>query len=251
MSNKKHIFLIFFVFFGLAAPISFGTKYSLSAASSLSISIGLPHNGALKHGEVLPSKGSGYQLLNTAKERKARFGVTELVMLVKHATFKVHQKHKGKPLAIGDLSKRTGGRFDHHASHQNGRDVDFGFYALDNNGHPVALNGLVPFDKNGFSIKPAMKYKFDLKRNWALVRQLIESPYAGVQWIFIADHLEQLLLDYAAETGVSPTLVRKAEQIMKQPSKSAHWDHYHVRIYCPANDKPECKDFGPKWAWTR
>lgn len=253
MSNKKRIFIPIIGFGSLIVVSFIHTSSVLHAASifSPSLSIGLPNKGALKNGEVLPRTGDGYRLMTTARSRKARFGVSELVMLVKHATFKVSQKYKGADLAVGDLSTRTGGKFDHHASHQNGRDVDLGFYALSANNRSVSISNLIPFDKNGFSIKPAMKYKFDVTRNWALIQNLVESHHATVQWIFVAAHLETLMIEHAKSIGASPQMIFKAEQMMKQPSKSAHWDHFHVRIYCPNDDKPHCKDFGPMWSWAK
>ena len=253
ISNKKRNLYIFLVTFACLAPLTIGFCYKSEAASSvtLSLSIGLPHKGALKNGEVLPSRGEGYNLMQTAKERKARFGVSELIQLVKWSTFKVHHRHKGAKIAVGDLSKRTGGKFEHHASHQNGRDVDFAFYVLNKNGKSVSISEMIPFDANGFSIEPPMTYRFDVARNWTLVRELVESNKAQVQWIFVAGHLEELLLNYAKEVKAPKRIIWRAEQMMKQPSKSSHWDHFHVRIYCPANDKPHCRDFGPKWGWLR
>ena len=253
LSNKKSIIVAFLVFFGCFVPIFIGFSTNSEAAStlSLSLSIGLPHKGALKNGEVLPASGEGYHLMSTVKERRARFGVSELIQLIKWSTWKVHQKHHGATIAVGDLSKRTGGEFDHHASHQNGRDVDLVFYALNPKGASVSVNEMIPYDKNGYSVTPPMTYRFDTARNWTLVRELVESRKAHVQWIFVAEHLKTLLLEYAEASGASKQTIWRASQMMKQPSNSAHWDHFHVRIYCPANDKPECRDFGPKWGWLK
>lgn len=247
----KAICIALLVGSGVLFQLDADAKIHAASKLSLSLSIGLPHKGSLEKGEVLPKKGTGYTLLHTAKQRKARFGVSELIMLIKHATFKVQQRHGGAKLSIGDLSKRTGGRFEHHASHQNGRDVDFGFYTLNRKGQSVFANKLISFDKNGYSIEPAMTFKFDTKRNWALIVRLIDSPHAHVQWIFVANHLKTLLLEYGKKVGTSKRTLSKAAQMLKQPSKSSHFDHFHVRIYCPSNDKPKCKDFGPRWSWHR
>ncbi|MBN2527323.1 MAG: penicillin-insensitive murein endopeptidase [Deltaproteobacteria bacterium] len=253
MSNKKRIFQLIFITIVGCGLVHSGFNTQVEAASSISpsLSIGLPHEGALKNGEVLPSTGDGYRLMQTARDRRARFGVVELVQLIKQSTFRVYLNHKGAKAAVGDLSKRTGGEFEHHASHQNGRDVDFAFYILNVKGKSISSNEMIPFDKNGFSIEPPMKYRFDVERNWALVQELAESHKVAVQWIFVAGHLENLLLEHAANAGVSAQTIARAEQMMKQPSKNSHFDHFHIRIYCPANDKPHCKDFGPRWAWYR
>ena len=217
-----------------------------------STSKGTPMKGSLSRGEVLPKKGSGYAMMKVTRERRARFGVTELVQLVKEAAHKVRRRHKGSLLRVGDLSGRKGGPIDNHGSHQSGRDVDLAFYVLDKSGQPVSPDQFIPFDRNGFSVDPPMEYRFDTARNWALVEALIRSERAEVQWIFVADHLKQLLLQYATSNKKTPrSVIGKARQILKQPGKKAHWDHFHVRIYCPADDRPTCQDVGPRWAWVR
>ncbi len=216
-----------------------------------SVSIGTPMKGSLKRGQVLPKKGAGYRMLKTAQERRARFGILELVMAVKDAAHKVRRKHKGSILWVGDLSARKGGKIDHHGSHQSGRDVDLIFYMKDRQGKQVSVDQFIPFDKNGFSVDPPMEYRFDAARNWDLVAALIESRHATIQWIFVATHLEKLMLAHAEAKGARASTRRKAKQILHQPGKKAHWDHFHVRVYCPAGDKPSCKEVGPRWAWTR
>ncbi len=251
MSNKKRHLFVFFSVFSCFTLCFIGFCVNLNAASSLSISIGLPFDGALKNGEVLPRSGDGYTLMKTATGRRARFGVSELIQMIKWSSFLVHRKYGGEKAAVGDLSMRTGGEFEHHASHQNGRDVDIAFYALNRKGTSVRVHQMIPYDKNGFSIDPPMAYQFDAKRNWALINEMIDSSKAQVQWIFVARHIEEILLAHAEASGVSAGTIRRAEHMMKQPSNSSHFDHFHVRIYCPEGDKPHCKDHGPKWAWYR
>jgi penicillin-insensitive murein endopeptidase len=226
---------------------------ALLAASSLSesLSIGLPIKGSLMKGEVIPVTGRGYNLLESTKKEKVRFGTRELVMTIKSAAFRVSKKSPGANLQVGDLSSRKGGSLDHHASHQNGRDVDLMYYATLKNKKSVKAPRFTAFDKNGYSVDPPMKYKFDTKRNYLLVKELINSDFSEVQWIFTANHLKKLMLDYGESINDSPNFLRKAKQILKQPKKNLHWDHFHVRIYCPDNDIPRCKDFGPVWAWNR
>lgn len=221
-----------------------------SQTKTETISKGTPMKGSLIRGEVLPKKGSGYAMMKVTRERRARFGVSELVRLVKDAAHKVRRRHKGSLLRVGDLSSRKGGPIDNHGSHQSGRDVDLAFYVLGSSGKPVSPDLYIPFDGNGYSVDPPMQYRFDTARNWALVEALIRSEHAEVQWIFVADHLKQLMLEHATARKQTPrSVIGKARQILKQPGKKAHWDHFHVRIYCPADDRPRCQDVGPRWAW--
>ncbi|MDJ0765374.1 MAG: penicillin-insensitive murein endopeptidase [Myxococcota bacterium] len=221
------------------------------AIPNSSVSIGTPMGGRLENGEVLPKKGSGYVLIQETQRRRARFGASELVALVKEVAFRVQRKYRGSVLGVADLSRRLGGRIDHHGSHQNGRDVDFLFYLLDIKGKSIANHAFVPIDANGYSTEPPMAYRFDTPRNWALIEALLTSKKAIVQWIFVSDAIKALLLTHAQEVGASPLLIRQAEQVLRQPGKKLHMDHFHVRIYCPRTDKPACDDIGPRWAWTR
>jgi len=216
-----------------------------------SVSVGTPFNGSLIRGEVLPARGSGYRMMQTTRERRARFGVSELVRLVQQSAHRVQRRIPGSMLMVGDLSARRGGPIPHHASHQNGRDVDFAFYMVDRGGAPATAETFVPFDGNGYSVEPPMEYRFDTARNWALVEALLESEAAQVQWIFVADHLRTLLLAHAEESGAGRRALGRARQVLRQPSTRGHWDHFHVRIYCPDGSETRCLDIGPRWAWTR
>jgi penicillin-insensitive murein DD-endopeptidase len=215
------------------------------------VSLGTPMRGNLERGEVLPRTGNGYVLTRTTRQRKARFGVTELIALIKQAAFKVNRKYKGSLLRVADLSARKGGSIEHHGSHQNGRDVDLLFYLLDKNGRNDNTEEFIPIDANGFSTEPPMTYRFDVKRNWALIEALLRSKKAIVQWIFISQDIKALLIAHAKKNGASKRIIRMAGQVLKQPGKKAHMDHFHVRIYCPKSDRPACEDVGPRWAWRK
>jgi penicillin-insensitive murein endopeptidase len=216
----------------------------------VSLSVGTPMDGKLVRGEVLPKRGAGYELMPSTRERRARFGVTELIYLIKTAAHRVNRKHRGALLRVGDLSNRQGGEIDHHGSHQNGRDVDLAFYMRDRNGKPTTSDTFVPFDGNGYSTDPPLAYRFDVARNWALIEALITSDRAQVQFVFVADYLKTLLIEHARAARRPLSAIGKAKLLLKQPGKKAHVDHFHVRIYCPADDLPRCRDVGPRWAWV-
>jgi len=247
--SKVPYFISFCLFLTPAVTVRADPPVDLKTRNS--VSAGTPMNGRLQYGEVLPKKGAGYVLTPEARRRRARFGVPELVALIKEVAFKVYRKFEDSTLGVADLSVRRGGLIDHHGSHQNGRDVDLLFYLSSSAGHPVTNLGFVPIDKNGFSTDPPMEYRFDPARNWALVEALIRSRQANVQWIFVADHIKDLIIGYTEANGVSPLLIRKAKQMLRQPGNKAHSDHFHVRIYCPEDDKPTCEDVGPRWAWIK
>jgi penicillin-insensitive murein endopeptidase len=200
--------------------------------------------GSLERGAVLPKRGAGFRVMPKTLARKARYGTEELVRLVEEAAAAVRRKDRGALLAVADLSRRRGGAFEHHGSHQSGRDVDLAFFMRDGKGGPAVPTDFVAFDRNGYSVDPPMAYRFDAARNWALVAALLSSKRAEVQWIFVAEHLKRILLDRADSAGADPALVARARRALRQPGAKSHWDHFHVRIRCPADGGESCRDWG-------
>ena len=72
------------------------------------------------------------QFLTSRKHK--RFGTRELVSTIERAVAVVNAKFPNTPvLHVGDLSRKNGGFFPPHLSHQSGLDVDIGYYL--NRGH--------------------------------------------------------------------------------------------------------------------
>jgi penicillin-insensitive murein DD-endopeptidase len=162
----------------------------------------------------------------------------------------------GSPLFVGDLSARYGGRLPGHASHRTGRDVDLLFYTLTLEGEPVASPGFVKFGPDGLSRLPdergGVKYvRFDVAREWLLVKALLASEDANIQWLFISEPLEALVIEYALATGEKAEVVWHAETVLLQPRDSLpHDDHIHARTAClPEESVTGCSGGGPYWPW--
>ena len=127
---------------------------------------------------------------------------------------------RARSLGIGDMSLRGGGDSVLHRSHENGRDLDLIYYAVDERGRPVAPVDSMPrypfFDlrarepgpqEHGVVFGPFSTRFFDVKRNWALVRALLEEPGIEIQYLFIHARLRERLLAYAAR-GRRPVAAR-------------------------------------------
>jgi penicillin-insensitive murein DD-endopeptidase len=258
-------FRLFLGSFALLAAACTGTPTPL--APSIRGSIGLPHEGMLSVAKPLPKKGEGFARL---RDNGVNWGNPRLVGAIIAAAGTVSRERPGTRLIIGDLSARHGGGASGHRSHRTGRDADLLLYAMTPDGRPVDSPGFVRYGPDGLGdtsvkdgdpeegkAKPAKvmnggKFlRFDVEREWLLVKALIASPEANVQWLFLARWLEALVIEYARARGEDPELVWYAENVLLQPGDSAaHDDHLHLRIACtPDEAVAGCLGGGPYWPW--
>lgn len=231
-----------------------------------SASVGTFTRGALRHGAHLPERGEGYVVPSLWAERDTRWGTDELVSALEHAAARVAREYPGSLLGIGDLSQKGGGDSILHKSHENGRDADLIFYAVDEHGRPAAPAGSMPRypyndlkartplpPEHGVVYGPFSTRFFDVSRNWALVRALLSEPRIEIQYLFIHQKLKERLLAWAAEQNEDPALIERADALLHQPGDSMpHDDHLHVRIFCAQDDRAQgCVDRGPVRWWKK
>jgi penicillin-insensitive murein endopeptidase len=231
-----------------------------------SVSVGSFNRGVLRRGARLPDKGEGYVIPSLWQKRGAFYATDELVAAVQHVARRVHREYPGAILGIGDMSLKGGGDSVLHRSHENGRDLDLIYYAVDERGRPVAPVDSMPRypywdgrartplpQEHGVVFARFSTRFFDVKRNWALVRALLEEPAIEIQYLFIHARLRDRLLAHAADIGEPPSLIERAEALLHQPGDSAlHDDHLHVRIFCAEDDRPfGCSDRGPVRWWKK
>jgi penicillin-insensitive murein endopeptidase len=154
-------------------------------------------------------------------------------------------------LSVGELSGEKGGRISGHHSHRNGRDIDIGFYLIDDAGQSAMVRDFVPVvRRSGLAYFGAGKYHFDDARNWALVAKLLDDDDARVQFVFVSKRMQLRLLAQAARVNAPAELIMRAKTVMFEPTEgNRHQSHFHVRIYCPASDRPGCVDRAPFFPW--
>jgi penicillin-insensitive murein endopeptidase len=231
-----------------------------------SASVGSFTRGALRHGAHLEAHGEGYVVPALWAARDTRWGTDELVAALEHAAARVAREYPGSQLGIGDLSQKGGGDSVLHKSHENGRDADLIFYAVDEQGKPVApadsmprypYNDLKartpPPQDHGVVYGPFSPRWFDVPRNWALVRALLTEPRIEIQYLFIHEKLKEKLLAWATEQNEDPALIERADALLHQPGDSMpHDDHLHVRVFCASDDRAQgCVDRGPVRWWKK
>ena len=231
-----------------------------------SVSVGTFTHGHLRHGAHLPARGEGYLVPPLWVTRDSRFGTDELVGAIERAARRVQREYPGSTLGVGDLSQRGGGDSILHRSHENGRDADLIYYAVDEKGRPVVpvdsmprypyndLRARAPLPpEHGVQFGPFSTRFFDVPRNWALVRALLEDPQIEIQYLFIHNKLRDRLLTWAVEQDEDPSLIERAQELLHQPGDSMpHDDHLHVRIFCARDDRAfGCFDRGPVRWWKK
>jgi penicillin-insensitive murein endopeptidase len=213
-------------------------------------SIGLPHNGMITNAVALPRKGEGFALYRT---NGRNWGNPRLVAAIQSAAKSVaHARPGGARLLVGDISARFGGEASGHRSHRTGRDADLLIYALTPEGRSVEAPGFPRYGADGLAEIDKGKFvRIDLEREWQLIKALVTSREANVQWLFFARWLEALVIEYARSRGEDPELVWYAESVLLQPGDSAaHDDHLHLRVACtPEEAIAGCLGGGPYWPW--
>jgi penicillin-insensitive murein DD-endopeptidase len=240
---------------GLSAVLSVGCGATPSPlAPNVRGSIGLPHQGVLTAGEELPAKGRGFRRLRP--RAPAAFGTPSLVSMLKEAAEATSPGADDPPLVVGDMAARRGGLLPGHHSHRTGRDVDLLFFYVTPSGAPVDSPGFVRVGPDGLAMAESKTegsrfVRFDVERNWKLVRSLVASARGEVEWLFVSEPVEALLVDYARARGEPDELVWRAESVMHQPKDSSpHDDHFHLRIACTADEQiAGCFSGGPEWPW--
>ncbi len=200
-----------------------------------SLSLGYTDRGNLAGGRWLRVRSPYHEILPTVRPRPTNYGTSELVRLVMQSARYVAEHHPGSVMGVGNLSMIRGGRIQWSRSHQNGRDADIAFY-VQHLGEPALSPGFVRFSDETL-VSHTEEYSFDVERNWTLVRFLLSQDEGPVQWIFVADHIKAALLEHARNNSEDPLLLKKAGELLKQPTPGApHDDHFHVRIFCSRED---------------
>jgi len=221
-------------------------------APGLRGSVGLPNQGVLTGGEVLPVSGLGFERYRHSSSHY--YGVPRLVSAIQKAAADVAVAAPGgAPLLVGDLSAAYGGKIPNHASHRSGRDVDLLYFVSNLCGQPVASPGFVGIGNDGLLQVPTSGrfLQFDVNRQWLLVRSLLTNREVEPLWMFVSRDIEARLIEQARALGEPNELVWRAEQVLHQPRDSApHDDHLHLRVACSRAELLEgCEGGGPHWPW--
>jgi murein endopeptidase len=182
------------------------------------VAAGRPNRGFLYNGVALPNDGVRFQL----EEPENSFGTAETIAGLSAAVDEVHRLFPAtKPLSVGHVSRSGGGWLRPHKSHQNGRDVDIGFYYSD--------------DSRWY--RTATAENLDVARTWALLSAMERS--AGLEYVFVDRSLHEGLRRHAEAIGEPQEFV---EYMFDGPMPvrgpiirhaRGHLTHLHVRFASP------------------
>jgi LysM repeat protein len=212
---------------GATAPADGGLLYSLdltdealaaawkdAPASLGSISMGFVEEGRLINGVPFPKADDDAW---TVVSPEATYGTQETVDFVAAAIRQVKAQHPdAPPLRVNQISAREGGYLRPHKTHQNGRDVDLGFY------YP-----------GGQTVRVREREKvIDVALNWALVKALVMQ--GDVQFILVDQRVQKVLFEHAKKLGEDPawldSLFHAGRSSILQHARR-HRDHFHVRYF--------------------
>lgn len=208
----------------------------------VSVSVGTVTEGFVVNTSELYLPSMHYDILPRQLLRNLRYGTDEMVALISHGAREVANEYPGSVLWLGNLGGRGGHDIPYSVSHNSGRDADLAFYFVDEHGQNMMPPDLLEVGHDltalhGETIEEQVVYYFDVERNWALIRALLEAPDVQIQFLFIANHLKDTLLAHAAAIGESASLITQANTVMTQPGRDIpHDDHIHLRIYCSEAD---------------
>lgn len=182
------------------------------------VSTGRPNRGFLYNGVQLPDDGVRFRL----EEPENSYGTAETIAGLSAAVEEVHRLFpETKPLSVGHISRAGGGWLRPHKSHQNGRDVDVGFYYSDASRW----------------YRTASAENLDVARTWALLSAMERA--AGLEYVFVDRSLHDLLRQHAEAIGEPAAFI---EYMFDGPMPvrgpiirhaRGHQTHLHVRFASP------------------
>jgi len=187
-------------------------KFKQDPGSLGSLSLGLVGQGRMMNASRFPA-GATWTLTTP----HAAYATQETIGYIITAVTEVARQFPGAtPLRINGLSSRDGGRLRPHKSHQNGRDVDLGFY------YP------------GETVRARARERvIDPAKNWALIKAIV--TLTDVQMILVDKRIQRVLYEYAQEQGEDQawldSVFKGSGAIVKHARR--HRDHFHVRFFNP------------------
>ncbi|MEX1366370.1 MAG: penicillin-insensitive murein endopeptidase [Nannocystaceae bacterium] len=191
------------------------------------LSVGRPNRGRLQDGVLLPLS----ELYTRKSPTSGLWASSHTIEQLQRAfaIFRHETGYEGE-VVIGAISRRRGGRFSPHASHQSGRDVDI----------------RLPLWPGASPEGSPRADEIDWYATWGLVRAFIDTEQVDTIFLDISRHRN--LYEAARGMGETP---QSLEAVIKWPSwtgdsrpvvrhSKGHDTHIHVRLRC-GPEETRCK----------
>ena len=175
--------------------------------------------GVLPSGIQLPG-GKHYVVKNSNNA----WGTGDTIRLIQSAVSGYRRDWRSSPMIhIGDISKKGGGKFPPHHSHQHGKDVDIGY----------VLKGEKADEKRFVS---ANSKNLDVARSWDLIRAFLDTD--EIKYIFMDHTIQKMMYEHAKAQGVSKDTLDELFQYPRTKVRghgmirhaAGHVNHFHVRF---------------------
>lgn len=193
-------------------------------------SIGGYSNGCIIGAQPLALKGTGYQVIRSARNRY--YGHPQLLDYLKQLGQKAQQSGL-PPILIGDMGMPAGGRFSSgHASHQTGLDADiwlrFGPMDDETAKNPAGLATLM------------------VNRDAQVVDERVWTPKQTTLIKLAAQdpRVNRIFVNPAIKVKLCNTAGSDRAWLQKIRPWYGHDSHIHVRLSCPA-DAQNCENQAP------
>ncbi|WP_343073324.1 LysM peptidoglycan-binding domain-containing protein [Pyxidicoccus fallax] len=189
-------------------------RWKAEIASLGSMAVGFVHSGRLVNAKRFPESQDWIVV-----SPEVAWATEETVSYLAEAIREVRAKFpNAPPLRVNGMSNKEGGYLRPHKSHQNGRDVDLGFY------YPTVD-----------PIREREREKvINVPLNWALIRALVTKT--DVQLILVDRRVRKVIYDHALASGEDKAWLDSffndgPNGIVRHARR--HRDHFHVRFHNP------------------
>lgn len=191
-------------------------------------SVGAADRGRIANAVQIPVNPGLYTLRNPEHSWGSSHAIDQLTLAIQ----RFRATGFDREVVIQDMSRKGGGRFRPHKSHQSGRDVDIRLplkAGLEEGTVPTALS------------------QVDWDATWAFMRALLST--GEVRFMFLSRTRQKLLYEAALRAGENPD---ELAALLQYPHRTkttvirhsrGHDKHFHVRFKC-GPDEVRCVDPG-------
>lgn len=215
-----------------AVPVQKDTKGRLRLSNQ---AVGSPDNGRLRNASFLKTHIDTYKLADKVvianSSPKNYYGTQEMMEILEAIGEKANTLQRNK-IFISRISAKAGGRLPPSKSHQNGMDVDIGYFTV---------QGKVQFPivASGGSLR---KSDFSVAKTLEVFKFLMTQQVSPVDRLFVDQSIINNLCREAKNSGKfsGSEKAAYAKLFENMQHVDGHGNHFHLRLRCTKN-QPDCQ----------